>query len=204
MKIIKWKTLIITGIVCLLPIFLGLFLWDKLPETMAIHFDINNNPDNFAPKGFVVFGMPALMLLLQAICCAINDVNAYKYGDRVKFEMATKWIIPVMSIVLQGVTLGYGIGMNIDIRKVAAILVGIIFLVIGNYMPKFDRVKNYNLDVEKAKKINRFIGYGSVVMGVIFIVSAFLPPISTIVSLFLLIPYAIICVIYGVREGRKR
>mgnify|MGYP003308702311 CR=1 FL=1 len=95
MKIIKWKTLIITGIVCLLPIFLGLLLWDKLPETMAIHFDINNKPDNFAPKGFVVFGIPVLMLLLQVICCVINDVNAYKYGDRVKFEMATKWIIPV-------------------------------------------------------------------------------------------------------------
>lgn len=204
MKIIKWKTLIITGIVCLLPIFLGLFLWDKLPETMAIHFDINNKPDNFAPKGFVVFGIPVLMLLLQFICCVINDVNAYKYGDRIKFEMATKWIIPVMSIVLQGVTLGYGIGMNIDIRKVAAILVGIIFLVIGNYMPKFDRVKNYNLDVEKAKKINRFIGYASVVMGVIFIISAFLPPISTVISILLLIPYAVTCVIYGVVNGTKQ
>ena len=102
MKIIKWKTLIITGIVCLLPIFLGLFLWDKLPETMAIHFDINNKPDNFAPKGFVVFGIPVLMLLLQFICCVINDVNAYKYGDRIKFEMATKWIplVSVLSVLL--------------------------------------------------------------------------------------------------------
>ena len=34
----------------------------------------NNNPDNFASKGFVVFAIPLLMVLLQTFCCFINDV----------------------------------------------------------------------------------------------------------------------------------
>lgn len=203
MKIIKWKSLVITCIVCLAPILLGIALWDKLPDTMAIHFDINNQPDNFASKGFVVFGLPVLMVLLQAVCCFINDINAHKHGERKKFELATKWIIPVMSVVLQIITLGYSLGWNIDIRKSVVLILGIVFLVIGNYMPKMDYIKNYEIDTEKARKINRFIGYATVVMGVLSIASMVLPPISSIIWLILLIPYSLVCVLYGIKVGRN-
>ena len=114
MKTIKWKILITTCAVCLLPIILGVAMWESLPESMAIHFNINNEADNFASKGFVVFGLPVMMVFLQIICCAINDINAKKHGNRVKFEMVTKWIIPILSIVLQIITFGYNLGFNIE------------------------------------------------------------------------------------------
>ena len=203
MKFIKWKSLIITSVICLLPIILGIALWDSLPDSMAIHFNINNQPDNFASKGFVVFGLPILMMLLQIFCCFINDINAHKHGERIKFERITKWIIPVMTVVLQVITLGYGLGWDIDIRKAASLIVGVILITTGNYLPKFDYIKNYDIDTEKARKINRFIGFETVITGLLFIISMFLPPISTIVCLFMLIPYAIISVIYGISVGRK-
>ena len=203
MKFIKWKTLIITCVVCLLPILLGLALWDKLPDTMAIHFDINNHPDNFASKGFVVFGLPLLMLLLQCFCCFINDINVYKHGECKKLERATKWIIPVMTMVLQIVTLGYGLGWNFDIRKMVMLIVGVVFIVIGNYLPKLDYIKNYDVNSDKARKINRFIGFETVIMGIIYIISIFLPPAASVVCLILLIPYAIVSIAYGIKNGRK-
>lgn len=198
MKIFKWKAFIITSIVCLLPILLGISLWTKLPDTMAIHFNIYGAPDNFASRGFVVFGLPMLMAVLQAVCCFINDINSYKHGDRKKLATVTKWIIPVLTVVLQIITLGYGLGWNLDIRKIVSFIVGVILLVIGNYLPKFDYIKNYDVNTEKARKINRFIGYETVVMGLIFFMSIFLPPISSIICLLLLIPYAIIGVVYGI------
>lgn len=202
MKFIKWKSLLATCAVCLLPILLGLALWDKLPSAMAIHFDINNNPDNFASKGFVVFILPLLMVLLQAFCCFVNDINAAKHGERKKFERATKWIIPVMTVILQAVTLGYALGWNLDIRRIAAFIVGVIFLVTGNYLPKLDYVKNYDVDTEKARRINRFIGFETVVMGILYLISIFLPPLATVVCLFLLVPYVVISVIVGIKIGR--
>lgn len=204
MKFIKWKSLIITCVVCFLPIILGIILWDNLPDTMAIHFNINNEPDNFASKGFVVFGIPLLMALLQIFCCFVNDINACKHGERIKFERATKWIIPIMTIVLQIITFVYGLGWNIDIRRVTALIVGIIFLVIGNYLPKFDYIKDYNIDTEKAKKINRFIGFEMVIMGILCLLSIFLPPIAMVIWLFLLIPYSAISIIYGIKVGRNK
>lgn len=203
MKIFKWKAFIITSIVCLLPILLGISLWTKLPDTMAIHFNIYGAPDNFASRGFVVFGLPMLMAVLQAVCCFINDINSYKHGDRKKLATVTKWIIPVLTVVLQIITLGYGLGWNLDIRKIVSFIVGVILLVIGNYLPKFDYIKNYDVNAEKARKINRFIGYETVVMGLIFFMSIFLPPISSIICLLLLIPYAIIGVVYGIITALK-
>ena len=175
MKKFKWKIFVITSIVCLLPVLLGIYLWDNLPETMAIHFNIYGEPDNFASKGFVVFGLPMLMVVLQGFCCFINDLNAYKYGERKKFETVTKWIIPCMTVVLQIITLGYGLGWNLDIRKAVSLIVGVIFLVIGNYLPKLDYIKNHDVETEKARKINRFIGYETVGMGILFLISIFLP-----------------------------
>ena len=204
MKFIKWKSLIITCTVCLLPVISGIVLWEKLPDTMAVHFNFNNEPDDFASKGFVVFGLPAMMVILQIICCFINDINSHKHGERKKFERVTKWIIPVMTVILQAVTLIYGLGKNIDIRRIATLVVGAVFLVIGNYLPKFDYVKNYDVDTEKARKINRFLGIGTVVMGFLSIITIFLPPISLVVWLFLLIPYAVLGVIYGIKVGRGK
>ncbi|MBR5543221.1 MAG: DUF1648 domain-containing protein [Oscillospiraceae bacterium] len=203
MKFIKWKSLIITCVVCLLPILLGVALWERLPDTMAIHFNINNEPDNFASKTFVVFGLPLLMALLQIICCFINDINAKKHGERKKFERATKWIIPVMTVVLQIITLGFALGWQIDIRRAVAFLVGMIFFVIGNYLPKFDYVKNYDADTQTARKINRFLGFETVVMGALFLISILLPSPFTVACIILLIPYTIIGTVYGVVTARK-
>lgn len=202
MRFFKWRTFAVTSAVCLLPILLGSALWNKLPDTIAIHFDLYGNADNFASKGFVVFGLPVLMVVLQAFCCFINDINAHKHGKQIKLEAVTKWIIPCLTVVLQIVTLGYSLGWKLDIRKIVAFLVGVIFLVIGNYLPKLDYIKNYDLDTEKARKINRFIGYESVLMGILFFISIFFPPVVTAVCVGLLIPYVVIGAVYGVVKAR--
>lgn len=203
MKFFKWRSFIITAIVCLLPVVLGVALWPLLPDTMAIHFNIYGEADGFASKGFVVFVIPLMMVALQAICCVINDINSSKHGERKKFETVTKWIVPFLAVALQILTLGYGLGWNIDVRKSVALIIGVMFIAIGNYLPKFDRIKNYDINAEKARKINRFIGYETVIMGILFCVSIPLPPVSTMICVILLIPYAIVSVIYGIITGRK-
>ncbi|MBR5518429.1 MAG: DUF1648 domain-containing protein [Clostridia bacterium] len=204
MKFLKWKILVITCIVCLLPIILGIAMWDNLPDSMAIHFNINNVADNFAPKPIVLLGFPFMMVLFQIICCVINDINANKRGQNVKFEMISKWIVPVMSVVLQITTIGYSLGWNLDIRRIATSLVGVIFIVIGIYLPKLDYVKNMKVSAQKAKKINKFIGISMVIMGVLSLVSILLPPIFAIVWLFLVIICSILCMVYAKIVGSKK
>lgn len=204
MKRMRWKSLIITCLICLLPILPGVLVWSSLPDMVAIHFNINNEPDNFAPRWFAVFGLPCMMALLQVICCVINDFNSAKHGRRVKFERVTKSIIPAMSILLQSAIICYALGVNLDMRRIAVVIVSLVLIAIGNYLPKFDYIKNYDVDTEKARKINRFIGFETVVMGVLGLVTVFCPPTFSVIWLFMLIPYAVIAVLYGIKNGIKK
>ena len=202
MKFVKLKILIITCIVCLLPILLGIVLWDKLPDTIAVHFNINNEPDNYASKAFAVFGLPCLMMLFQIFCCITSDVNCRMDGEYKNIERVTKWIIPCITIILQFVLFGYALEMNVDIRKIASLIVGTLFIVSGICMTKAVKIKKRDINAEKARKIKRFLSCGSIIMGILSFITVFLPTISTIIWLILLIPYTAVNVIYGIKVGK--
>ncbi|MBE6606646.1 MAG: DUF1648 domain-containing protein [Ruminococcaceae bacterium] len=213
MKFMKWKILIITCIVCLLPILLGLALWEDLPDQMAIHFNFYGEPDNFASKAFTVFALPCLMVFMQCFCCFINDITMYKQqGVSGKITRVFKWIIPVITLILHPATILYSLGFNIDARKLAVFIVGGMFIVIGNYIPKFDyikksnfiQLKKFDIPTDKARKINRFVGYATVIMGILQLASMFFAPVVSVIALLLLIPHTIICVVYAVVVGKSK
>ena len=104
MKKINMKILIITSLVCLSPILLGLGFYNELPENVAIHFDINNNPNNYFPKLVFIFVMPLIMLLLQLICCITTDLSNKNIEANKKVTTIFKWIIPTLSIIIYVIT----------------------------------------------------------------------------------------------------
>ena len=205
MRYFKWKIFAVTAIVCLLPIFFGVAVWEELPEKVAVHFDMYGVADDFASKEVAVFGIPMAMIVFQWICCLASDINSVRYGDKKQIVTVTKWIIPCLSVVLQTVTLGYAVGWQIDMRKTVAVIVGVLLIVVGFCMPKYDYIRRHpTIDTEKAKKINRFVGYETVILGLMFVLSVFLPPESTVACLFMLIPFAVISAVYGVVTARKK
>ena len=52
------RTLVAGSIVILLPILLGLFLWDRLPDQMVTHWGFDGTPNGWSSKTFAVFGLP--------------------------------------------------------------------------------------------------------------------------------------------------
>ena len=61
------KMLLLTSIITLLPVFIGLFLWNQLPDSVATHFGLNNQPDGYSSKAFAVFGLPLILLAVQLL-----------------------------------------------------------------------------------------------------------------------------------------
>ena len=52
---IEKRKLIISSLLIFVPTLIGLFLWDKLPDQIPTHFDINNEVDRYGSKAFAVF-----------------------------------------------------------------------------------------------------------------------------------------------------
>lgn len=57
----------ISIIICLLPMIAGVIFYHQLPDRMPIHFGINDVPDNYASKGFALFGIPILLAVVQSV-----------------------------------------------------------------------------------------------------------------------------------------
>lgn len=206
MKKINVKTLIITCFVTLAPILLGIALYDKLPDMMAIHFDINNNPDNFAPKAFTVFGLPLILLGFQIFTCIVVDIAGAKADKEDKFSRIGKWVIPAMSLVIYPATIFFSLGNDLDIRRIAVLIVGILFVVMGNYMPKANHIqimgKMREVSGDTARKFLRLSGYITFIYGLLFLATLFFPPIASVIVLLLLIPYTIVAVIFGIKISK--
>ncbi len=205
MKKINKKVLIITSIFCILPIIIGLAFYNTLPENIAIHFNINNNPDNYFPKAIFVFGMPVIMLIMQVFCCIISDLSDKNPEANKKAITVYKWIIPILSIIIYCVTIMYSTGKAIDIRKIIMCILGIMFIVMGNYLPKtigshkFPKIKDEKIE----KKMLRMSGYILILNGIFSIISILFKPVVSIVLLGLLILETIILFVYAFIASKK-
>ena len=61
------KMILFTSVITLLPIFIGMFLWNQLPDSIATHFGVNNQPDGYSSKAFAVFGLPLILLAVHLV-----------------------------------------------------------------------------------------------------------------------------------------
>ena len=207
MKKINYKILISTCIVCLLPIILGVIFYPKLPEQVAIHFDINNTPNGYFSKTAFVFGVPLIMVALQAFCCIINDLSDKNKEANKKATTAFKWLIPILTVVLYIVTIIYSLGSTLDIRKVAMIIVGIMFMIIGNYSPKTKGMIHLGfkkLDEESDKNISRILGYLFIINGLLSLISILFNKYVSIAVITLVILEGIILSVYTLMNEKNK
>ena len=160
------KVLILTTVVMLLPILAGLILWDQLPEQMPTHWNAAGEVDGWSGKAFAVFGLPLIMVAAQWLCMLGTAADPRKSNHSEKVLHLVLWIIPVLSVVLHAVTYATALGHAVPMEVVMPILIGLIFTIIGNYMPKCKQ--NYTIGIkipwtldneENRNRTHRFAGW---------------------------------------------
>lgn len=211
MKKINMKNLIITSVVCLLPIICGLIFYDELPEQIAIHWGIDNNTNGYFSKPAFVFGMPIMMLALQIFCCIVSDLSDKNPEANKKAVTVYKWIIPIITVVLYIVTIAIAFGNSLDIRRIVMILLGILFIISGSYMSKAR--SNYyvnskifwvkNRDEKLVNKVIRISAYGLIIFGILFILSILFKPIVSVAVLMAMLLFCIFIYLYVYIKSRK-
>ena len=175
------KTRIITSIVILLPIIIGVMLWDKLPNEIATHFGSNGEPDGWSSKFFAVIGLPVFLVFIHILCFAatVADPKKNRIGDKI-FKLIL-WICPAVSWFGALSIYGHESGWGWNVETMAHLLLGIMFIFIGNYLPKCRQ--NYTVgikipwtlhDEENWNRTHRLAGWLWMVGGFLFVISAFI------------------------------
>ncbi len=136
---INKKLLLFTSIIILLSSLVGCVFWYQLPEKMPTHFNLLGQADGYNHKVFAIFGLPALMLLMHwlLLFLMIKDLKSSNISS--KIQLLIYWIIPFVSclsmISIYGESLGYSMMSGI----LAQIFMGVLMILIGNYLPKTHR-----------------------------------------------------------------
>ena len=201
MKKINWNFIIFTCLICLMPICLGLFFYEELPEVMPIHFNIHEQPDNWASKNFTIFGIPIIMAALQMFCCIVSDMAEGKKEKDSKVIKIMKWFIPSATILLYTITILIGLGKKVDVGKCVTLFLGIMFVMMGNYMPKMSyeeakgNLKTMPKNEKDYKQMVRLFGYTFVVGGIFMMAAIF---ISNMAAFIMVLGVCVLVFVEGI------
>lgn len=191
----------------------GLYVFPQLPEQVPSHWNIHGEIDGWTTKNFAVWFFPLLNLGLYLLMLFLPNLDPRK-ENYVRFAGAYRLIRIILLIflaVLYMVTLLVALGYPLKVDFIVKALVAVLFLLIGNYMGKFQH--NYFVGIktpwtlaseEVWRQTHRLAGPIWVTGGVFgLILSFFQTPLAGILTFTVYILIALIPVVYSYFAFRK-
>ena len=189
------KTLIIASIVTILPVLIGIICWNRLPDVMATHFGFNNEANGFSSKAFAVFGLPMILLAVLWVGAFVTAHDPKRQNISPKMFSLMLWIAPVISLVAAATIYPVNLGYELDIAFFSELLLGLMFIIIGNYLPKARQ--NYTIGIkipwtlaneENWNRTHRLAGYLWMICGILMILISLtrFVPAEWLVGIFLI------------------
>ena len=189
------KTLIIASIVTILPVLIGIICWNRLPDVMATHFGMNNEANGFSSKAFAVFGIPVILLAVLWFGAFVTSHDPKRQNISPKMFSLTVWIAPVTSLVVAAILYPVNLGYALDITFFVELLSGVMFIIIGTYLPKARQ--NYTIGIrvpwtlaneENWNRTHRLAGTLWIICGILMIIICLtrLAPVQWFVGILLI------------------
>lgn len=201
------KTIILTNLVMLAPILVGVILWNRLPEQMPVHFDFNGTVDGWSSRVVAIIVFPLVMLALQWFCIVCTSIDPKGRNIGRKMMIVVLWVVPVISVCTDFACYAVALGYGINISSIIFFMIGIMFVIMGNYMPKSGQSYTmgyklpWTLDSEENwNRTHRLAGWLWMLGGILFIVGAL---IQWYWMMLVVIPITLIPVIYSIVLYKK-
>lgn len=202
------RKVLLTSIITLSPMVIGLILWNRLPDTVATHFGMDNTANGWSSKFTAVVGIPAFLTLAQLFVAVVtaNDPKRKSIND--KFMGLILWIVPVCSLFCCLTIYAMALGNPLDVSMIGSVLVGVIFIVIGNYMHKIKQNFTVGIKIpwtlhseENWNRTHRLSSWLWISGGVVFIICGLFK--VEVIQLITIAAIAIIPAVYSFILFRK-
>jgi len=161
----------------IVSIILTGFIYQYLPDQIPVHWNIYGEIDNYAgrPWIFLMAAIPAILYLLIKVIPRIDPRRDSYIKHRIPYTIVTSGIALVM-LLLHWVVILFTLEFPVDVVMVIKLLLGILWIVVGNYMPLFRH--NYTVGIRTPwtladervwSKVHRVGGYLFVLVGVLWV-----------------------------------
>lgn len=204
------KTYILTIIVCLIPVIAGIILYPLLPERIATHWNAAGEPNGWESRftGAIVF--PGILAVLNVFVPMFLRADPKYENIGTKIKELIMWIIPVVSCICAGFTLSAAMGRELPVQIIVPLLVGLMFIITGNYLPKTKQSYTVGIKLpwtlsseENWNRTHRLAGFLWVGAGIIMLIAAWFPfralVIFPLTAAVIIVPCVYSCLLF--RKG---
>ena len=206
------RKLIVSSLIILLPIVFGLVFWNNLPAHMTTHWGVDGTADGWMGKTFAVFALPLLMLAIHWLCIWLTARDHGNRNQNPKILGLMFWIIPFISLFANGIIYTASFGSEPPVMAFVPLLLGLMFVFIGNYMPKCKQNWTIGIKVKWALQneenwnaTHRFAGKVWFAGGLAMLAGAFLPEkVMICVMLPVILVIAVVPAVYSFLYHRKQ
>ncbi|MBO8170601.1 MAG: SdpI family protein [Bacillaceae bacterium] len=183
------KSDVVLLIIILAGMLTGVLIYPSLPDQIPTHWNVAGEPDNYSSKEFGVFGLPIINLIIYFAMFLVPRLDPgrdnYKRFDKV--YRISRWGIVLFLTLIHQLMLyqAYAPIKNwpvLDVSVVTPLLMGILFVVIGNYLTRARRTYFFGIrtpwtleDETVWKKTHRLGGWLFVLAGIISLISPVFP-----------------------------
>ena len=142
----KWH-IVLSSVVTLLPMLVGFILWDVLPERIAMHWGFSGEADAFSSVLFFVVGLPLILFAVYWLCLLLTALDQRGRGQNKKAMRMIFWIMPAISVYVNAMIYATTFGAKINVYTLTVLFFAVLFLIIGNYMPKVKQNRTLGIKI---------------------------------------------------------
>ena len=171
----KYK-IIVSSLVTILPLFIGLILWNKLPDKIVTSFGWYGEANGYNSRAFAVFGLPLILLLVNLICIIATSADPRRKNISNGMFSLVISIVPLCSVICGVCIYGNAMGYVLKVENIMSIFIGVLFIVLGFILPRCKQ--NYTIgiklpwtlhDEDNWNKTHKFAGKVWIIGGVVMV-----------------------------------
>lgn len=166
-----------------LPFLISAGFYSRLPAQVATHFDASGAANGYSSRVVTAFGLPAFYLAVTLVIIVMMkiDPKSKNIERSSQLKTAVLWGMVALFNLGHAAILLNAMHVCVNISIIVEIAVGLLFLVIGNYLPKCQ--PNYTMGIrlpwtlaseDNWRKTHRFAGPLWMVGGILMMLGSFL------------------------------
>lgn len=213
MKMEKWKIIII-WVLALIPMILTIVFYEKLPQKIPMHWNMEGKIDRMGDKFPGAFILPLIILAMPVLMGVLPKIDPkranYKlFGNSYyAIKLYTILILVCINLFILFTSLGFSV---LRMDTFIKIMVGVLIAVLGNVMPKlkqnyFAGIKTpWTLASEEVWfAVHRIAGIMWFAAGVLMIILGFIPgAVSAMIYIAIIPVVAIYPIVYSYFAYKK-
>jgi uncharacterized membrane protein len=182
---------IVSGIAILVMLGVSAWAWPQLPDggRIPIHWGLDGQPNGWAPKWVALLISPAIGAIVAIVLGVIPAIEPRRSNlARSSGFYLTAWAGAMIVLTVAHVlAVSVALGATLQIGRLVVILVGLLYVAIGNFLPKtrsnfFAGIRTpWTLTSERSWTVtHRVGGWGFVLVGALAVVSGVLDLPNTV------------------------